>query len=179
MHCVSVHETGEGNGSLTLVPPHPLRSRAREAPSAARGEGKGTLRSHPGEIWGRPTAGWNRRLTFRGTDHYVPLMDGPGAPRPENRPNNGSKKTSVVGTIALIVVLFGLLIAATLFAVRSWTSVEGPPMPEVGYVAMTIGVVFSLLIGIALMALLFYSSRHGYDERASGEAHTDGDGEPQ
>ena len=42
-------------------------------------------------------------------------------------------------------------------------------MPEVGYVAMTIGVVFSLLIGVALMALLFYSSRHGYDERASPE----------
>jgi hypothetical protein len=37
-------------------------------------------------------------------------------------------------------------------------------MPEVGYVAMTIGVVFSLLVGITLMTLLFYSSRHGYDE---------------
>ena len=65
------------------------------------------------------------------------------------------------------MVLFGLLVAATVFAIRSWTSIEGPPMPEVGYVAMTIGVVFSLLIGFALMVLLFYSSRHGYDERAS------------
>jgi hypothetical protein len=27
-----------------------------------------------------------------------------------------------------------------------------------------IGVVFSLLVGITLMTLLFYSSRHGYDE---------------
>jgi hypothetical protein len=97
-------------------------------------------------------------------------MDGPGAPRP--------KKTSLVGTIALVVVLFGLLVAATVFAVRSWTSVEGPPMPEVGYVAMTIGVVFSLLIGIALMTLLFYSSRHGYDERASRDTRTDTDREP-
>ncbi len=98
-------------------------------------------------------------------------MDGPGAPRPN--------KTSRLGTIALVVVLLGLLIAATLFAVRSWTSVEGPPMPAVGYVAMTVGIVFSLLIGIALMALLFYSSRHGYDERASGETRADSDGEPQ
>ena len=97
-------------------------------------------------------------------------MDGPGAPKP--------KKTSVLGTIALVVVLFGLLIAATLFAVRSWTSIEGPPMPEVGYVAMTIGVVFSLLIGIALMALLFYSSRRGYDERASRDMRANGDHEP-
>jgi hypothetical protein len=108
-------------------------------------------------------------LTFRGADHYVLRMD--DAPKP--------KKMSVLGTIALVVVLFGLLIAAILFAVRSWTSVEGPPMPEVGYVAMTIGVVFSLLIGIALMALLFYSSRHGYDERASRDMRVDSDREPQ
>ena len=47
-------------------------------------------------------------------------------------------------------------------------------MPEVGYVAMTIGVLFSVLIGIALMALLFYSSRYGYDERASRGHHVDG-----
>ena len=85
----------------------------------------------------------------------------------------------MIGTIALVVVLLGLLIAATVFAVRSWTSVEGPPMPEVGYVAMTIGVVFSLLIGIALMTLLFYSSRHGYDERASRDTRADTDHEPR
>jgi hypothetical protein len=39
--------------------------------------------------------------------------------------------------------------------------------------------VSSLLIGITLMALLFYSSRHGYDERASGEPGADNDREPQ
>jgi hypothetical protein len=37
-------------------------------------------------------------------------------------------------------------------------------MPTTGYVAMTLGIVFSLLVGCGLMALLFYSSRHGYDE---------------
>jgi len=94
-----------------------------------------------------------------------------GAPKPT--------KTSVLGTIALVIVLLGLLIAAAAFAVRSWTSIEGPPLPEVGYVAMTIGVVFSLMIGIALMALLFYSSRHGYDERASRNTRANNDREPQ
>ena len=96
-------------------------------------------------------------------------MDGPSAPRP--------KKTGALGTVALVVVLLGLLVAATLFAVRSWTSIEGPPMPQVGYVAMTIGVVFSLLIGVALMGLLFYSSRHGYDETASGHGRRNDDDE--
>ena len=109
-------------------------------------------------------------LTFRGADDYLPRMDDRGAPKP--------KKTSVLGTIALVIVLLGLLIAAA-FAVRSWTSIEGPPLPEVGYFAMTIGVVFSLMIGIALMALLFYSSRHGYDERASRNTRANNDREPQ
>ena len=85
----------------------------------------------------------------------------------------------MLGTVALVIVLLGLLVAATVFAVRSWTSIEGPAMPEIGYVAMTIGVVFSLLIGIALMALLFYSSRHGYDERASRGTRIESDREPE
>jgi hypothetical protein len=33
-----------------------------------------------------------------------------------------------------------------------------------GYVAMILGVIFSLVIGCGLMALVFFSSRHGYDE---------------
>jgi heme/copper-type cytochrome/quinol oxidase subunit 2 len=86
------------------------------------------------------------------------------------------KKTTTLGTIALVVALLGLLVAACWFAIRSWTAVEGPPMPEVGYVAMTIGVVFSLLIGVALMSLLFYSSRHGYDERAAPHHYDDDSG---
>jgi hypothetical protein len=37
-------------------------------------------------------------------------------------------------------------------------------MPPAGYIAMTLGIVFSVVVGCGLMALLFYSSRHGYDE---------------
>jgi hypothetical protein len=37
-----------------------------------------------------------------------------------------------------------------------------------GYVAMWLGIVFSLVIGCGLMVLMFYSSRRGYDERARG-----------
>ena len=33
-----------------------------------------------------------------------------------------------------------------------------------GYIAMALGIFFSLVIGIALMTLVFYSSRAGYDE---------------
>ena len=71
---------------------------------------------------------------------------------------------SILGTIALVVPLFAILAAAGWYAASAWVSVQGPPMPAVGYLAMALGVVFSLVVGCGLMALLFYSSRHGYDE---------------
>jgi len=73
-------------------------------------------------------------------------------------------KLATLGTIALVVALLAILIAAGWFAARAWISVEGPPMPVNGYIAMTLGIVFSLIVGIGLMGLVFYSSRHGYDE---------------
>ena len=42
---------------------------------------------------------------------------------------------------------------------------SGPPIPPVGYAAMIMGVVLSLVVGCGLMGLVFYSSRHGYDEQ--------------
>lgn len=40
-------------------------------------------------------------------------------------------------------------------------------VPAAGYVALVLGVVFSLVVGVGLMALVFYSSRKGYDEPAA------------
>ena len=47
-------------------------------------------------------------------------------------------------------------------------------MPTTFYVAMALGVVFSLVIGCGLMALLFYSSRHGYDQPHRADKEPDG-----
>ena len=66
--------------------------------------------------------------------------------------------------MAVVVPLLAILAAAGWFAASAWVSVEGPPMPATGYLAMALGVVFSLVVGCGLMALLFYSNRHGYDE---------------
>jgi hypothetical protein len=68
--------------------------------------------------------------------------------------------------LAIIVPLVALLGAAVWFALQAWTRFEGEPMPTGGYVAMWLGIVFSLVVGCGLMALVFYSSRHGYDEPA-------------
>jgi len=70
--------------------------------------------------------------------------------------------------LALIIPLLLILAASIWWATSLWMSVEGPPMPAEGYVAMWLGIAFSLVIGCGLMALMFYSSRRGYDERARG-----------
>jgi hypothetical protein len=70
---------------------------------------------------------------------------------------------------AVIIPLLAFLTASIWFAYHVWTSDAGPPMPASGYVAMAMGVLFSLVVGIGLMALVFYSHRHGYDERGHGQ----------
>jgi hypothetical protein len=75
-----------------------------------------------------------------------------------------AKLGSVSKAAFVAVPLLVMLVAAGWYASRAWTALSGPPMPATGYVAMTLGIVFSLLVGCGLMALLFYSNRHGYDE---------------
>jgi len=69
---------------------------------------------------------------------------------------------------AIIVPLILFLVGSIGFAYYAWVSDEGPPLPTAGYVAMGLGIVFSLDVGIGLMALVFYSHRHGYDEGGQG-----------
>jgi hypothetical protein len=63
----------------------------------------------------------------------------------------------------VIAVLCAFLVAACVLGYLGWTSTD-TQVPEAGYVALVLGVVFSLIIGAGLMALVFYSSRKGYDE---------------
>jgi hypothetical protein len=82
------------------------------------------------------------------------------------------KQKLSIGAIALLAALIAILVAALWFAASAWVLLSGPPIPAIGYLAMGLGIVFSIVIGCGLMALLFYSSRHGYDEptRADDES---------
>jgi len=84
------------------------------------------------------------------------------------------RRLSVLGTIALMAPLLAILAAAVWYAAGAWIALEGPPMPASGYIAMTLGIIFSVIVGCGLMALLFYSSRRGYDD----PYRADEDGEP-
>jgi len=69
-------------------------------------------------------------------------------------------------TILLFVVLFALLALAITFMITTWQQSHAQ-MSIHGWIALGLGVFFSVVVGCGLMALMFYSSRRGYDERAN------------
>ena len=70
-----------------------------------------------------------------------------------------------IGGWIVVTVLLSLLAATAVIAYLGLTLGDAS-VPTSGYVAMALGVIFSLVIGVGLMALLFYSSRKGFDEPA-------------
>jgi hypothetical protein len=66
--------------------------------------------------------------------------------------------------LIVFVPLFALLVAALWFAGTAWVRLSGDAIPLYGWVAIAGGVAFSLVVGGGLMALVFYSHRHGYDD---------------
>jgi hypothetical protein len=69
-----------------------------------------------------------------------------------------------VGSWIILIVLLSLLVATGVVIHFGWTLGNGTDMPASGYAAMALGVIISLAVGFGLMALIFYSSRKGYDE---------------
>jgi hypothetical protein len=63
-------------------------------------------------------------------------------------------------------LLLALLVAAIYVAYVSWNLTD-VAMPLTGYVAMWLAIVFMIILGVGLVALMFYSHRHGYDEPPS------------
>ena len=68
-----------------------------------------------------------------------------------------------MGKYILIAALLGMLGLTLWWSVSVWTISGEAEMSGHGYFAMALGIVFSLVVGIGLMALMFYSARHGYD----------------
>ena len=74
------------------------------------------------------------------------------------------KSGTSLGTIVVVAVLIGLLLLAIVFMVIGWGApAGGTPMSTTGWIAMILGIVATLALGVGLMALMFYSSRSGRD----------------
>ena len=70
----------------------------------------------------------------------------------------------VVGWIALAIAIVAVAIVAS-EAAGVWRALGASEMSLAGYLAMALGVLFSLALGVGLMALVFFSNRRGYDEQ--------------
>ena len=67
-------------------------------------------------------------------------------------------------TFLMLAALGALLIGALVLGIRTWTDLGDVSMPWQGWLALILGVVFTLGLGVGLMGLVFYSSRHGHDD---------------
>jgi len=62
----------------------------------------------------------------------------------------------VVGLVVVIGIGYGIAVV--------WRSAGGAGLPIEGWVAMGFGFLFTLILGVGLMALMFISNRRGYDD---------------
>jgi hypothetical protein len=72
-------------------------------------------------------------------------------------------------TTIIIAMLLCILGVAVLWATSVWISVGDVPMSYHAWIALGLMVVCSLAVGVGLMALLFFSARHGYDNPPDSE----------
>lgn len=79
-------------------------------------------------------------------------------------PENDQKSPlSAAGWIALAILL-GFLLVSLWYAVQVWTAMSGVHMSGWGWFFLVAGIVVTVALGAGLMALVFYSSRHDYDQ---------------
>ena len=67
-------------------------------------------------------------------------------------------------TALVIILLLAILAGAVFVGHYGWVSAGEVSMPAWGWLMMGLGIFFTLLVGGGLMALVFYSSRAGFDE---------------
>lgn len=73
----------------------------------------------------------------------------------------GRRKLSWGEKLLLVIMVAGA-IAATWYAVNVWTSIDAR-MSGWGWGMLILGVIISAVVGIGLMALVYYSAKHDMD----------------
>ncbi len=64
---------------------------------------------------------------------------------------------------ALVAALLGILALSVYGVAEAWKGV-GLELSLHGWIALSLGVVVSIGLGVGLMSLVFYSARRGYDD---------------
>ncbi|MGF1604699.1 MAG: hypothetical protein ACFB22_00020 [Rhodothalassiaceae bacterium] len=69
----------------------------------------------------------------------------------------------------LIAYLVALLIGAIVFAAWIILDLGAVEISAHGWIAMSLGVIVSLMLGVGLMMLTYRSHKRGYDDEAHGD----------
>jgi hypothetical protein len=75
----------------------------------------------------------------------------------------GQKRAGTWLTVAVLLALLGMACVIVYVSLTPPGGEQGTPMSAGGYVAMALGIIATLGLGIGLMSLIFYSNRHGRD----------------
>jgi len=75
---------------------------------------------------------------------------------------NSNRKLGPAGWVTLVVLL-GLFGVSLWYAVKVWQAMSGVHMSGFGWAFLVLGVVVTVALGVGLMFLVFYSSRHDMD----------------
>ena len=70
---------------------------------------------------------------------------------------------STLNWVAALVAVAVVLVIGIVIALE-WTGIGDSDISGAGWLAMILGVIVTLALGIGLMALVFISNRRGYDE---------------
>jgi hypothetical protein len=65
--------------------------------------------------------------------------------------------------VAVVIAAAVVLMIGTVIAVL-WTNIGESEISGAGWLAMALGVIVTLALGVGLMGLVFFSNRRGYDE---------------
>ncbi len=70
---------------------------------------------------------------------------------------------SATSTWAAVVVAIAAVVAVAIVIALFWSGLGASQISVAGWLAMIFGILVTLALGIGLMALMFISSRRGYD----------------
>jgi hypothetical protein len=70
-----------------------------------------------------------------------------------------------------VVIAGGVVLVVAVVVITLWTGIGNSDISPAGWIAMGFGVIVTLGLGIGLMALVFISSRRGYDELGRRQQH--------
>jgi hypothetical protein len=76
-----------------------------------------------------------------------------------HRRHNGPTITWIAATLAVAAV-----VAVAVVIGEFWSDTGDSEISEAGWFAMGLGIFVTLVLGIGLMSLVFFSNRRGYDE---------------